>query len=112
MNRFYLVGLLGMALAVLSQTLLKFSAKKTYSSRLREYLNPLVMGAYFLLGCSMLLGLVCYRYLGYLNTILLEPLGYILILVIGIRVFGERLTKQRALGMLLVAAGIALFYLS
>ena len=70
------------------------------------------MGAYFLLGCSMLLALVCYRYLGYLNTILLEPIGYLLILVIGVRVFGEGLTKGRALGMLLVAAGILLFYLS
>ena len=112
MSRYYLVGICGIALAALSQTMLKYSAKKTYPSRVREYLNPLVIGAYALLGCSMLLGLICYRNLGYLNTVLLEPLGYLLILVIGVRVFGERITKQRACGMALVAAGLVLFYLS
>ena len=112
MIRYYLVGILGILLAALSQTMLKFSARKAYPSKIREYLNPLVAGAYFLLGLSMLLALVCYRFLGYLNTILLEPLGYLLILVIGIRVFHERITKRKALGMLLVAFGIVLFYLS
>ena len=112
MIRFYLVGILGIVLAAVSQTLLKFSARKTYSSKIREYLNPLVMGAYALLGISMLLALVCYRYLGYLNTILLEPLGYLLILVIGLCVFKETITKNKAFGMLLVACGIVLFYLS
>ena len=112
MIRYYLVGILGIVLAALSQTMLKFSAKKTYPSKIREYVNPLVMGAYFLLGVSMLLALVCYKYLGYLNTILLEPLGYLLILVIGRRVFGETITKRKGLGMLLAACGIVLFYLA
>lgn len=112
MIRYYLVGIFGIVLAAVSQTMLKFSAKKTYPSKIREYLNPLVIGAYFLLGVSMLLALVCYRYLGYLNTILLEPLGYLFILFIGVRVFGERITGRKALGMLLVACGIVWFYLS
>ena len=112
MIRYYVVGILGIVLAAVSQTMLKRSAKKTYPSKIREYLNPLVMGAYVLLGISMLLALVCYRYLGYLNTILLEPLGYLFILVIGVKVFGEKITKRRAIGMACVACGIVLFYLS
>ena len=38
--------LLGTFISAISQVLLKKSAMKTYSSRIREYLNPQVITAY------------------------------------------------------------------
>ena len=42
------VLLLGVFIGAISQVMLKKAAMKTYSSKIREYLNPLVIFAYVL----------------------------------------------------------------
>ncbi len=98
-------------LACASQMLLKLSARRKYDTKWKEYLNPFVMGGYALLGICLLLMLVCYRYLGYMQTVTIEPAGYVLVFLAGIVFFRERFTGKRFLGMLLILCGILLFHL-
>lgn len=111
MNPFYLLALLALALSSSSQILLKKSAGKTWPSPIRQYLNAYVITGYGMLGLSMVLILFCYKYLGYMESVILEPLGYILVLLFGHFVFGEKLTLQRVAGMCLIIAGILVFNL-
>lgn len=107
----YLFALSAVTLAVVSQMLLKKSALRTYPDRLHEYLNPYVITGYALLMCSLLLMLESFRRIGYLSSILLEPLGYVLVLLAGCLFFHEKLTLRKVMGMLLILGGILLFHL-
>lgn len=111
MNLYFLLMLLAETIAASSQILLKKSALKPHASALYEYLNPYVITGYFLLGVSMLLTILCYRGIGYLGVVVLEPLSYILVMLFSRIVFRERVTATRMLGMLLIIGGIAVFHL-
>ena len=59
-SRFMVSMFLSVAVASVSQVLLKKSALKVYDNVIREYLNPYVIGGYGLLFCSMLLTVYAY----------------------------------------------------
>ena len=94
-----------------SQILLKKSANKTYESTLKEYLNPLVIIAYGMFFCSMLITMYCYRFVDVSAGPILESAGYIFVAVLGAVFIKERLTAKKLIGMLVLLAGIALFSL-
>ena len=94
-----------------SQILLKKSADKTYDSRIREYLNPLVIIAYGMFFCSMLITMYCYRFVDVSAGPILESAGYIFVAVLGAIFLKERFTKKKVIGMLVLFCGIALFSL-
>ena len=52
---FSCVFLVSVFISSVSQILLKKSADKTYDSKIKEYLNPLVIAAYGMFFCSMLI---------------------------------------------------------
>ncbi len=111
LNVFFFVMIFGELLASVSQVLLKKSAQKEYPSRIREYLNVLVIGGYGLLVISMIIGIFCYKHLGYMGTVVLEPVAYILVMILSRIVFGEKITHTKLLGMGLIIVGIVVFYL-
>lgn len=94
-----------------SQILLKKSADKTYDSRLKEYLNPLVIIAYGMFFCSMLITMYCYRYVDVSAGPILESAGYVFVAVLGAIFLKERFTAKKVIGMLVLLSGIALFSL-
>lgn len=94
-----------------SQILLKKSANKTYDSVLREYLNPLVIIAYAMFFCSMLLTMYCYRYVDVSAGPILESAGYVFVAVLGFLFLRERFTTKKVIGMLVLLCGIAVFSL-
>ena len=94
-----------------SQILLKKSANKTYDSTLKEYLNPLVIIAYGMFFCSMLITMYCYRFVDVSAGPILESAGYIFVAVLGAVFLKERVTAKELIGMLVLLAGIALFSL-
>ena len=96
-------------LASVSQVLLKKSAQKEYPSRIREYLNVLVIGGYGLLVLSMIIGIFCYKHLGYMGTVVMEPIAYIMVMFLSRLVFGEKITGKKVIGMCLIIAGILIF---
>ncbi len=94
-----------------SQILLKKSANRNYDSVLKEYLNPLVIIAYAMFFCSMLLTMYCYRYVDVSAGPILESAGYVFVAVLGFLFLREKFTKKKIIGMLVLLCGIAVFSL-
>lgn len=95
----------------ISQILLKKSADKTYDSKLKEYLNPLVIIAYCMFFCSMLITMYCYRFVDVSAGPILESAGYIFVAVLGAIFLKEKFTPKKVIGMVVLFCGIALFSL-
>ena len=90
----------------ISQMMLKKSAQKTYPSRIREYLNPLVMIAYAMFfGCT-LLSIYALKVVPLLFAPVLESSGYIFVAVFSYIFFKEKFTKRQMIGMALILSGI------
>ena len=54
--------LISVFISSVSQIILKKAAGKTYNSPVREYLNPMVIGAYGLFFCSVILTMLALKY--------------------------------------------------
>lgn len=110
-NPYLIVMLCGVCIASLSQILLKISAGKKHGNVIKEYVNPLVIGGYAMLVVSMFLGIICYKHMDYMQVVILEPIGYIVVMFLSRLIFKERITKRKVGGMLLILAGIVIFNL-
>ena len=110
MNIFFLLMILAELIASTSQILLKKSAEKEYPSFIREYLNILVIGGYGMLMVSMVISIFCYDGLGYMGVVIMEPLGYIIVMFLSRIVFKEKFTLRKLIGMTMILTGISVFY--
>ncbi|MDE7324514.1 MAG: EamA family transporter [Lachnospiraceae bacterium] len=110
-SRFMVSMFLSVAVASVSQVLLKKSALKTYDTVIREYLNPYVIGGYGLLFCSMLLTVYAYSGMDYKNGPVIESLGNVFVLVLGYIIFKEKISVRKILGIVCIMAGIVIFNL-
>lgn len=108
---FIILALFGQLLASVSQILLKKSSGKEYPGFIRQYLNVLVIGGYGLLVISMLVAIICYGHMPYMYVVIIEPVGYILVMFLSRFIFKEKITKSKIIGMLLILSGILIFYL-
>ena len=106
---FFFVFLFSVLISSISQILLKKSADKTYDSRLKEYLNPLVIIAYGMFFCSMMITMYCYRYVDVSAGPIFESAGYIFVGVLGYIFLKEKFTAKKIIGMLLIMLGIVIF---
>ena len=103
------VFLFSVLISSISRILLKKSADKTYDSRLKEYLNPLVIIAYGMFFCSMMITMYCYRYVDVSAGPIFESAGYIFVGVLGYIFLKEKFTAKKIIGMLLIMLGIVIF---
>ena len=108
----YVLAMLGaVCLSAASQMLLKQAAHISWPNALREYLNVWVIGGYGLLVLSMLTVIFACRGLELKFIPVLESLGFPLVMLLGRLFYGEKLTKNKLLGMGLILLGIAVFIL-
>lgn len=111
MNQAYvLLAICSVCIASFSQILLKKGAGKTYSSRIREYLNGYVITGYGMLFVSMLLTIAAYTHLSFLSVPVVEALGYIMVPVLSFFVFKEKISCRKGIGILCILAGIMVYY--
>lgn len=103
------VFLCSVLISSISQILLKKSADRTYDSRLKEYLNPLVIIAYGMFFCSMMITMYCYKYVDVSAGPIFESAGYIFVGVLGYIFLKEKFTAKKIIGMLLIMIGIVVF---
>ena len=111
LNIYFLLMIVAEIVASSSQVLLKKSAGKKYENFIREYVNPLVIGGYSLLVISMIISIFCYKGLGYMGVVVIEPIGYVIVMFFSRIFFKEKITKRKLIGMFLIVGGIAVFYL-
>lgn len=112
MDKFFFLMILAEFIASSSQMLLKKSAEKSYASVIKEYLNVFVIAGYSLLLVSMVISIFCYDGLGYMGTVVMEPISYVIVMFMARAFFKEKLTARKLIGMGLIVCGIAVFHLS
>ena len=102
----------GTFIASVSQVLLKKSAEKTYSSLIREYLNPFVIIGYGMMVVSTVCGVIAYHNgVEYKNGVMVESLGFVLVMIFSRVFFGEGITLRKIIGNALILVGMLIFYL-
>lgn len=103
------VFLCSVLISSISQILLKKSADRTYDSRLKEYLNPLVIVAYIMFFCSMMITMYCYKYVDVSAGPIFESAGYVFVGILGFIFLKEKFTAKKTIGMVLILLGIVVF---
>ncbi len=101
----------GVLASSFSQIMLKKSAQKTYGSKIKEYLNPMVIIAYILFFGSTMISLYALKVVPLSMSPILEALGYIFVAILSYIFFKEKLTKKQLIGMLLIIVGIVVYTL-
>jgi multidrug transporter EmrE-like cation transporter len=105
---FLLIMVLSVFVSSISQILLKQAASKTYESRIREYLNPRVAGAYLLFFCSTVVTVVAYRHVALSMGPIIEALGYVFIAVLSYLVLKEKISGRKLAGLALIVCGVVI----
>ena len=103
--------LVSVFISSVSQIVLKKAAGKVYSSPVREYLNPMVIGAYGMFFCSVILTMLALKYVPLSMSPILESTGYIFVSVMGYFFLKERFSRRKLAGFVLILAGIVIFNL-
>ena len=103
--------LLSVFISSVSQIILKIAADKTYESTLNEYMNPMVIGAYGLFFCSVILTMLALKHVPLSMSPILESTGYIFVSVMGYIFLKERFSRRKLMGFALILAGIVIFNL-
>lgn len=107
--RYAALLLLGVFISSISQVMLKKSALKTYDSKIKEYLNPLVIVAYILFVGTTFLSIFAYRGIPLSMGPILEATSYIYVTIFGIVFFNEKMSRKKWIALVLIITGIALY---
>ena len=108
---FICIFIVSVFISSVSQIMLKRSAQKTYESKIREYLNPLVIVAYILFfGCT-LISMYALKVVPLSMSPVLEASGYIFVAVLSRLFLKEKISKKKALGLGVIIVGILIYAL-
>lgn len=99
----------GVFVSSVSQVMLKVSAGKTYPSKLKEYLNPLVIVAYILFFSCTFIGLYALKVVPLSMSPVLEASGYIFVAVLSRLFLKEKISKKKMLGLGVIICGILIY---
>lgn len=105
------IMLISILISSVSQIMLKKSAEKEYPSKLKEYLNPLVIIAYVLFFGTTFISLYALKVVPLSMTPILEASGYIFVAILSFFFLKEKMTKKQLIGMALIIIGIVVYSL-
>ena len=103
--------LFSVLISAISQVMLKKSALKKYESRIKEYLNPLVIFSYGLFFLCTFISMYSLKVVPLSMAPVLEATSYIYVGVLSYIFLGEKMNKRQILGMALIIIGIVIFAL-
>ncbi len=98
--------LFGTFISAVSQVMLKKAAMREYPSKLREYLNPLVIIAYVIFVFATLCSVYAYKVVPLSFGPVLEATSYIYVTIFGVRIFKEKINRKKILALCFIIAGI------
>ncbi|MBR2167490.1 MAG: EamA family transporter [Paludibacteraceae bacterium] len=92
--------------------LLKQGVRQSYVGFWRQYLNLWVIGGYAIMACSLVLNIWCMNkgiLVKEVSTI--ESLSYLFVPCLAFLIFREKITWRQAGAILIIIAGVILFFL-
>ena len=104
-----IIFIFAVVIGSVSQVLLKQSALKMHDTVVKEYLNLSVMSAYALLFISFALTVAAYRTIELRLTPVFDSMSYLIVPLLGVIFFGDRIKKGQLYGLLLIIGGIVIF---
>lgn len=108
----YLLVILGIFSCSFSQLFLKKSANREHKSKLFEVVNPLVILAYAVFICSLLVNIwAMSKGVQLKEMAMLESLGYIFVPLLSWLVLRETITRRTVIAIIIIISGIIVFYL-
>ena len=108
----YIFVIFGLLCCSASQILLKVSAKKRYSHKIFEFVNPMVILSYGILFGSLLINIWAMgKGLQLKEMAMLESLGYIFVPLLSLIFLKEVISKRTLVAIFLINLGIFVFYL-
>ena len=111
MLRYWIALFAAVVLSSFSQMLLKKAAQIKYENVIKEYLNPWVISGYFLLAASTICVIFAFKGVDFKNGPVIESLGFPLVMLLGRLFYGEKLTKNKLIGMGLIMLGVVIYYI-
>ena len=105
------IMLVSVFISAVSQVLLKISANREHESTVKEYANPLVIGAYAMFILSTLLTVYAYREVPLSLGPVLESTSYLYVTAFGALIFKEKVTGKKLAALALIVGGICVFAL-
>ena len=108
---FMLIFLFGVFISSVSQIVLKKSADKEYSSRIREYFNPRVIIAYSVFFAATLCSIIAYKKIPLSFGPILESCGYIFVAVLSYLFIKEKISIKKIVGLLIIITGVIIYSL-
>lgn len=112
MNAAVALFIAGVMMAATGQIFLKLGALRGRDrSLLGSFLNPFAIFGYALMLCSTVLSTIALKILPLHVTVSLQPMGYVVVVVLSVVVLRERMRRHHVWGMLLIFAGIIIFNL-
>ncbi len=111
LGRYILVWIISVFISSIAQVMLKMEANKEHESKLKEYMNPMVISAYFIFFLSTFLTMYALKYVPLTYSPIIEPMSYIFVPVIGVLLLKEKISKRRLIGMAVMIVGIVIFSL-
>jgi len=105
------ISLAAVFVSSVSQVMLKKAEMRKYPSKLREYFNPLVICAYAMFLGTTFLSMYALKGISLSMGAVLEATGYLWVTFWGVTIFREKLTRKKALALLLIVCGILVYSL-
>lgn len=101
------VLLFSVFISAISQVMLKKAAQQEYKSKVREYLNFRVIGAYAIFIAATFLTIFAYRAVPLSLGAVLEATSYLYVTFFGVTIFKEKVTRRKLFALVLIISGIA-----
>lgn len=106
---YFLIAIVSVLIADISQIILKKAATKHYDSWLRSYLNFPVIFAYVLFVLSTVCSVIALRKLPLSLSPMWQSLGQIFVVVLSCLFLHEKITKNKLQGIVIIVIGIIIF---
>lgn len=104
-----LILLFSVFISSLSQVLLKKSALIKYDSKIKEYLNKYVIGAYSLFFMSTIVTIIAYKEVPLSLGPVIESFSYLFITYFAYKLFNEKINKKKKMALALIISGIVIY---
>ncbi len=109
LEKYIIIWIISVLISSIAQVMLKAEANREHESRLKEYLNPMVITAYGIFFLSTFLTMYALKYVPLTYSPIIEPLSYIFVPVIGVLALKEKISRRRVLGIAVMFVGIVIF---